>query len=363
MTGRWAVAMTLPDGKRKWFYGRTKTQARAKRNEAMARVSEGRQAVDASLTLADYIEQWATGTLPVSGRAASTQAQMRQLLRTHVVDQLGAMELGKIRPTHIESRVLAPMQAAGRAGSTRRSTFGALSAVMQTAVRDGLLARNPLDSLKRPQDDVARPQHLDADEVAALLAAASGTRLEAMWTVLVTLGLRRGEALGLRWDDVDLDAGVMHVERSVVRVEGVGLVVGEPKTERSRRTLPLPAVTLEALRAHHRRQAAERLRAKVWVDDQVVFSTKHGTTIEPRNVNRELNRLCEVAGLDQVGVHVLRHTFATLLLGAGEDVATVSELMGHRNTVITMTRYQHVLQANRRRAVERIDAIFAQPAG
>jgi integrase len=252
------------------------------------------------------------------------------------------------------------MDAAGKAVSTRRSTFNALSALLADAKRDDLIARNPLDSLRRPTGRTAESRHLERDEALRLLAAARGDRFEALWIVMLSTGIRRGEAVGLEWSDVDLDGGTIRIRRTVSRVDGVGLLVGEPKTERGRRTIPLPPMAVESLRRHRTRQSEERLRSKVWYEPEVVFSTHHGTRLEPNNVSRALKALALHAGISgTISPHTLRHTFASTLLGEGEDLAVVSELLGHGSSVVTLTVYQHVLRRNRDRAAGRMEAFLS----
>ena len=150
-----------------------------------------------------------------------------------------------------------------------------------------------------------------------LLAAVAGDRLRAVYVLALSTGLRRGELLGLRWADVDLDGAELHVRQAMQRVAGE-LRVAAPKTRHSRRTIPLPALALDALREHRARQAAERLAAgPAWQDSGLVFTTAHGTPMEPRNLNRHWYALRTRCGLPGVRLHDLRHTCVTLLLDAG----------------------------------------------
>ena len=203
------------------------------------------------------------------------------------------------------------MDRAGKSVSTRRSTFNAVSALLADAKRDDLIARNPVEVLSRPTGKTAESRHLERAEVLRLLAAARGDRLASLWVVMLSTGIRRGEAVGLEWPDVDLEAGTVRIRRTVSRVDGVGLVVGEPKTARARRTIPLPPTAIDALRRHRTRQAEERLRSRVWFEPEVVFSTGHGSRLEPRNVSRSLSALAKEAGISgTISPHTLRHTFA-----------------------------------------------------
>jgi len=170
----------------------------------------------------------------------------------------------------------------------------------------------------------------------------------------------RGEALALRWRDVDLDAGTLRVAQTVQRVGG-GLVFSEPKTTRSRRTVPLPPVTLTALRAHRATQAGERLKAgTAWQDSGLVFTTPIGTVVDPRNLNRLLDNLCLRAQVRRVRVHDLRHTCASLLLAQGVEPRVIMETLGHSHIATTMNIYAHVLPVLQRQAADRMDDLLSR---
>ena len=212
--------------------------------------------------------------------------------------------------------MLARKRAAGLAASTRRTIYTVVHVVLDCAVRDGLVARNAAAAVKRPTLDRREARYLSRGEVQRLLAAAAGDRLMSLFLLLLGTGLRRGEGLALRWGDVDLDGGHAQVRGTLSRV-AAGLVITEPKTERSRRTVPLPASVVAALRRHRARQVQERLRAgTAWVDTGLVFTTELGTPLDPRNALRSLTGAARRAGLSGVGLHTLRHTAASALIGS-----------------------------------------------
>ena len=229
-----------------------------------------------------------------------------------------------------------------------------LRRALADAVRDELVSRNV--SLLVSPGKAPRPRVVPVTDIEAraLLAAAADDRLRVLWLVLLSLGLRRGEALALRWSAVDLDGGTLEVRASLQRrrtneVTPSGrrrstLIEVDPKTEGSVRTLALPDVLVEALRQQRRVQTAERLAARTWVDAGLVFTTSVGTALEPRNVSRSWERVCERAGLDRhLRIHNLRHAAASFLLLQGADLRTVMEQLGHSRLATTSDVYVHVL--------------------
>ena len=195
--------------------------------------------------------------------------------------------------------------------STIRSTFGVLRLALDGAVRDGLLAKNPAAAVKRPGIERQETKHLSATDTAKVLKAAEGMRYHPALVLIAATGLRRGEALALHWKQVNLNAGTLRVASTTARV-GKRLVTSAPKTERSRRTVPLSPGIVAMLKAHKAQQAEERVKAaNVWEDHGLVFCTEAGRPVEPRNLLREVEAAAAKARVEGVGVHSLRHAAAT----------------------------------------------------
>nr|WP_255523621.1 site-specific integrase [Terrabacter sp. MAHUQ-38] len=200
------------------------------------------------------------------------------------------------------------------------------------------------------------------DEAGQFLESLAGHRLHALFAVGVALGLPEGELLALRWDDVDLKAGILRVRATVQRLgKGVGLVTGSPKTTRSRRTLPRPRVLVDTLAAHRAAQSREREAAGPrWQDAGLVFATSRGTTIEPRNLNRFLDEAIARAGLRRIRFHDLRHTCASLLLAQGVSARVVMEVLRHTQLSMTTDLYGHVMPSSLRSAADALDGVFGK---
>lgn len=222
---------------------------------------------------------------------------------------------------------------------------------VEHAVREELVPRNVVKLVRVPAPHYEVGTGLSLAEARRLLAAVRADRLHAVYVLALSAGLRRGELLGLRWADVDLDGGELHVRQAVQRVGGE-LRFTEPKTRHSRRTIPLPAIAVDALREHKARQAADRLAAGPgWRDSGLVFTTATGTGIEPRNLNRHWYSLRMRAGLPSVRLHDLRHTCVTLLLDAGAPPHIVQAIAGHSGIQVTMSIYAHAAQEEQRKAL------------
>jgi integrase len=204
---------------------------------------------------------------------------------------------------------------------------------------------------------------LSPEEARCLLDAARGDRLEALYSVALAMGLRQGEALGLKWGDIDLDTGVLRVRRASQRIPHQGTQLVETKTPRSRRALVVPPIVISALRAHRARQAMERLAAgDHWVDLDLVFPSERGTLADGPNVTHRFHKLLKRAELPPMRFHDLRHACASLLLVQGVHPRVVMEALGHSQISLTMNTYSHVLPALQREAADRMEAILSADA-
>ncbi|MEE6179204.1 tyrosine-type recombinase/integrase [Mycobacterium sp. 050134] len=371
--GTWEVRLSYTDAdgtlNRVSVYGKTQREVREKVRAVRDRVDNGAPATDDKMALAAWMARWRETTLAASARKASTRSLYASLSRKHIEDGvIGLVSLAKLRPSDVEKLILS-MRSATKPGkptkdkpnpepvralsdSTIRSTYAVLRLGLDGAVRDGLLARNPAASVQRP--GVARKEaaHLDPQRVTELLAAAESSRYHTALLLIATTGLRRGECLGLRWSDVDLDAGVLRVRDTVQRIDGK-LSTGEVKTDRSRRTIPLSPAVVAMLRRHRVTQLEERMRAaNQWTDTGLVFTTELGSVVDPRNLLRVVEAAAKRIGLEGVGAHTLRHSAATAWLEAGVHIKQVSDLLGHSSVAITGDVYGHGSDQSARAAVD-----------
>ena len=343
--GRYGITARLdnPDGssRRVYFYGRTQTEARAKANAARERAAAGLPVRDATRAVTDWLAEWRATFLASSDRAPSTKELYAGLTRRHVEPVIGALPLGQVRPSEV-TRVLLAMEQAGLAASTRRNTYAALRSALDDAVAEGLLAVNPVLRVRRPRGSSAEAASLHPDDMARFLAATQGLRYGGVLRLILGTGLRRGEALAIRWSEVRLDRAEILIRGSLVRREGQ-LVVSAPKSARSRRTVSMGPSVVSYLAEHRSRQAAERVAAgTLWDDSGFVFTTELGHPADPRNLLRAAALAAKRAGLPPLGVHTLRHTYATTALLHGVPIHVVSRNLGHSSIAITADIYGHL---------------------
>ena len=357
--GRWVAQLSYIDEdgnkRRRVVYGRTQSETRAKLKDAQQRLEVGEPIKDATITLALWLDDWVAKALEASDRKQATKDLYKMMVTAYIKPVLGDVTLERLRSSDVEALIVAKRKD-GLSASTVRTMYTVLRGALEIAVRDGLVRRNVAASVKRPVAERTEATYLTADQAQSLLTAIAGDRLESLYRLMLATGLRRGEALALHWVDVDLEAGSLRVRWTLSRTSK-GLEIGEPKTERSRRTVPLPKSAVDTLKAHRKRQAVEQIAAgPVWQPTGLVFSTEIGTALEPRNVLRRFDALCKKTGLAGVHLHTLRHSAASFLLAAGTHTKVVQEHLGHSSYAITADIYSHVAPAQAREAADRLDA-------
>lgn len=349
--GRWVGMVALghgPDGRRRRVKvtGRTRAEARAKVADTLRKVQDGLPVGDQRTTLEEFLSDWLTHGLPSAARSSNTRDNYRWAVDKHIVPALGASRLRDLTADDVDA-LLDGMAVAGLSRSSMARVHGTLKRALRYAERRGRVTRNVAELVDTPDGPVTRSRSLTVEQAKALLAAAEGDRLEALYVTGLMLGLRPGELTGLPWDAVDLDAAVLRVVQTLKRQRGEHgqvLLIGEPKTPRSRRSLDMPAMVVEALRAHRTRQLAERLAAgERWHDRGLVFTTTTGAPIDPSNLRRGFQALCRATGLGHWHPHELRHSAPSILSAAGVPLEQIADVLGHDGPRVTAAVYRHVI--------------------
>ncbi len=329
-------------------------------------VQRGEWADAGRITVGEYVQRWYS--LHAGGLAPRGQERAASVIKVHILPSLGAVRLSAVRPSDVRD-FFERLRQSGNARTGEGLSVGSLRHVravlhqaFDLAVEDGLLTRNPLESIRLPQAQAqaGSVQPFTPAELERLFAVAQEHRLHALVVLAVATGARAGELLGLRWDDVDLTGALITISASLQRVKGQGLVLKQPKSASSLRRIDLPRFAVSALKAHRARQNAERLQAgPAWQDGGFVFTTEIGTPLDEGNVyQRVWLPLLERAGLPPRRLHDARHTHASLLLDQGENIKVVQERLGHADVRITLQTYSHLMPGAQRQAADRLDRLF-----
>ena len=363
--GAWAAQYTVwtAEGrKRRSVSGKTRAEVSRKLTEAMADRDGGLLHDAGKLTVGEYLDRWLADS--VKGRVReTTYANYAYITHKHVSPALGHVKLKTLTPAHVRG-FYGEKARTNLSASTVKKMHVVLRKSLSQAVSDGLIPRNAADGVKPPR--VGAPgeeiKPLGSEECAAFLEASRGERLEALYVLAIHCGLREGELLALRWEDVDLEAvrPAVLVRRTLTRgEEGRGWVVGASTKSGKGRRVRLTRRAVTALKDHRKRQLEERMRlARLWQDQGLVFAGETGSLFNPSNLrNRSFKRIKARSGVrEDLRFHDLRHTCATLLLSEGVNAKVVSEMLGHASITITLNIYSHVLPDMQDSAADAMEA-------
>lgn len=344
--GRWTAAtyvLTLDGGRRRrQIYGATRKAVSKQLGELNSKTDRGIPAAVDSWTVESYATRWLEEITPTTLRP-STRANYAWVIRKYIVPLLGRNKLRGLRPDHVR-KLHSEVLELSSSPSTVQLAHAVLRSMLSEAMREQYVDRNVALLTRPPRIEKADVVPWLAPEATTFLESVDGHPFAGLFTLALALGMRRGELLGLRWQDVDLNERKLHVRQTVQRLgRGEGLVMGPPKTARSRRSIPLPQLCVDALIARRRVQDEDRrVIREGWTELDLVFTTTIGTVVEPSNLRRSFNRAIKLTGLRQIRFHDLRHTCASLLLAQGVPMRVVMEILGHSTMSITSDLYTHV---------------------
>lgn len=353
--GRWEAKIRI-GGKRHCFYGTTQKAVLDKLAAAKKAVEDGLPAAPTRMTVKDFLDSWLEDTVKPSVRPR-TYESYKLTVDKHIVPELGGFKLAELSPVHVQ-RLLALKSASKLSGRSVQYIQSVLSRALNRAIKWSLIRRNVAALVPSPKVETSQRTFLSTEDAKKLIQAVQGDRLETLYTVALSIGLRRGEILGLRWHNINLEAGTLTVQNQLQRVDKA-LNLSEPKTRNACRTLSLPTFATDALKAHRLRQAEERIKAKdKWKETGFVFTTRYGGPLEPRNVTRHMQALLVKAKIPSVRFHDLRHTCASLLLAQNVHPRVVMEILGHSKIALTMNTYSHVMPSIQEEAASKMNALF-----
>ena len=354
--GRWCATVSLDLGRRKSFYGPTREAVARKLTAALKARQDGLPLPAERQTVDQFLAGWLESVKP--SLRPRTHRTYSDLLRLHCLPTLGRISLAKLTPEHLQ-HLYAERLGAGLKPQSVRHVHAVLHKALRDALRLGLIVRNPADLVSPPRASHVEMRTLNPEEVRRLLDAANEDRLEALYVLALTTGMRQGEILASRWRHLDFEARTIQVRGTLQRAEG-GLVIMEPKTAGSRRLVALTRDALAALRTHRVAQATGRLAAgAAWEDHDLIFANEVGRPIEAGNlIRRSFLPLLTRANLPRIRFHDLRHTAATLMLGQNVHPKVVAEMLGHSRVGVTLDLYSHVTPTMQRQATDALEAVL-----
>ena len=353
---RYEVRLTL-DGRRRKVTGRTQDEA-WDRAERLRMANDISATLPAEVTVGRFLNYWLTEVLPDAEITQVTRDGYERMCRLYLVPILGRIRVDQLAPHHVRS-MMKKLREQGLSPNTVRQARSVLRRALRTAEADGLVNRNVAKIVDGVKVGRSNGRTLTPDQARTLLTAAQGHEYGALLVVLLSMGLRKGEALGLSWADLDLDGTppTLTVTKSVKKAANGALYIDDPKTAGSVRRLHLPAPTVEVLKAHRADQARARLEfgpgwGGDWTEYDLVFTSSIGTPMDPDRVNRAIKKL----STDTLGApwtpHQMRHTAASLLLAQNVPLKTVSEMLGHSSIRVTADVYGHLLEPARTEAAD-----------
>ena len=364
--GRWIgqlVIGTNPDAgkpKRKSFYGKTRAEVKEKMREYQEEMAQGLDIMGQEQTFGEWILFWMDNYKKIELRLSTWENYMRSI-KNHIYPALGHIPLRDLKTDDIQN-LYNRMIKEGRAPATVRRNHQIINSCLKQAVENRLLSWNPAEAAKLPKLTDTKVRAMTFEEMSKFLSVLQEDRWGAAFLCLLGTGLRMGELLALRWQDVDLDKQILHVRQALVRTKEKGVYFDEPKTEKSKRAIPIPGEVVEALKKHRIQQFQLRLAVgEKYQNHDLVFATSVGTPIYPRNFTRKFYKLRDKAGIPKdINLHALRHTYATRLLEQGENLKTVQELLGHTDISTTANTYSHVSIEVKQKAAAKMDKLLSK---
>jgi integrase len=350
---RWVASVTMSDGRRRSRSAASKAEGAAALKELLRQRDQSVAVDPRSLRVGPFLERWLDDVRP--RLAPATWRKHESIIRVHISPRIGHVRLSELSVA--DCRHLLAGLAGHLDAQSARHVRATLRRSLADAVRDGLVQRNVAALAEPPPMRRKRVQVLDPAQVRILIDGTRGTRLHAYWTLAATGGMRQAEMLGLTW--ADIDGATVHVHRTLLWEDGQP-VLGRTKTETSVRDVPIPPVTVTALREHRRMQLEERLASGAPTEDGLVFVTVTGLPVRGSNLMPPFRAALASLGLPPVTIHSLRHSAASALIASGYPIAKVAAILGHSSSRVTELVYSHLTGADVKDAADVMERLYGE---
>lgn len=337
--GRWEARYTAPNGQQKSVYAMSEAEVTKKLRGALHEIDSGAWREPSKMVMSEWLEIWLSDYQShTTGRTIETY---RCIVRKHFIPTFGMVKVGKMSQMHVR-RMVADLQRDGRSASTIRHSCAILGSAMRCAVEAGLAKSNPIEGIKLPRKTKTKFEVVDREQIPAFVEAAENTPYPNELLFMLYTGVRVGEARGLKWDDVDMDAGTAHIQRQLNAVTHGDRFT--PPKDGENREIHLPAEAVEVLKHQRKRQLEQRIAAgDKWVEDDVtrdlVFRQPNGKAHSELSIYKACKAAGQEIGIPGLHPHDLRHSYAVAALRSGVDVKTVQHNLGHKSASITLDTY------------------------
>ena len=344
----WVAEIVLPDGTTKRKKNKLQRVVRTWLETEKEALRRGTWVSTEAVLYGDFLDRYLK-EVAIHSLRPKTKETYNYSINKYIRPALGKMRITAIRPDHLSS-LYAGILESGRSKHTVRYVHRIIRMTLSVALKWGLVGRNVADAVTPPTPAVNEITPLTVDEVKRLLKVLENDRLYAFYALICTTGLRKGEALAIQKSSLNLDAGTIIVRHSLSQINGVGLILGEPKSIKSRRELAIPAFTVKVLRNH---------LANHPNSSNYVFATSNNTPFSPRNILRHFKIKLAEAGLPTTTrIHDLRHSFISWLIQSGQDIKTIQAVAGHSQASMTLSVYGHLMPGAMRSAADKVEKMF-----
>lgn len=353
---KWVGSITLENGKRKVFYGKTRKEIQEKMKVALREQQRGMLVTAPQQSVEQFLKQWLETCKP--SVRIRTYERYEEFVRLHIVPVIGRVPLQKLTVQQVQALYARKLEEK-LSPSTVNVLHAMLHKALDDAVRWDLIARNVCDAVSPPRRVHHEIKPLTLEQAQQFMFAAKGHNLEALFILAITTGMRRGEILALKWQDMNFAQSMLQVRRIFTRAPGNRYIEAEPKTSKSRRSVMVPPFVVDLLKQHRIHQLEAKLQAgAAWQEQDLVFCTSLGTPLNPSKLLERFKTLLKRAGLPDIRFHDLRHSAASILLSMDVHPKVVQELLGHNQISMTMDIYSHVLPTMQKEAMSKMNDVF-----